>query len=394
MEHYLDFACLGKPTRRTLHAVSRAMEELAALESPGTPETLRFFDACEQARQRAAQLVHADVSQLVLVDSTTHGLGLVANALPLRPGENVLIDDLEFLGAAVVWRAVSQRAGVEIRPVKTAGGRALPEDFARSADGRTRAIVLSSVQEVSGFRADLKAMREVARSFGAWLIVDGIQEAGAVPVNLEAAPVDAYCAGGHKWLRSPFGLGFMCIHPELLARMQPATQGYLALAEPAGGWEPYLQSPERTPFDPLEELDDARRLQPGGTPNWIGAVALREAIAELMETGAGTVWTRICSLTDRLRAGLRKMGLKIWGDAEGGAAQARAHHSGVVCFALPGGVAAERELLARLSHAGIYVSLRHVSGIGGIRVSPHHDSSMGGIDRLLEVTAAFVSARR
>lgn len=91
-----------------------------------------------------AALLNVDSSCVLPVENTSRGLGLVATSLPLAEGDNALVDDLEFLSATVSWRAVGRQRRVEIRPVKTQGGRVLPEDFARVADNRTRVLILSS----------------------------------------------------------------------------------------------------------------------------------------------------------------------------------------------------------------------------------------------------------
>ena len=152
----------------------------------------------------------------MLVGNTSQALGTIATALPMSRGDNILMADIEFMGATVAWRGACRRAGVEIVPVKTTGGKVFAEQFAALANSRTRAILISSVQEVSGWRADLRAISEVAAKFGAFVIADGIQETGARPVDFRELGVDAFCAGGHKWLRSPFGLGFACIGRRLL----------------------------------------------------------------------------------------------------------------------------------------------------------------------------------
>jgi cysteine desulfurase / selenocysteine lyase len=247
---YLDHAAMGLPSSATIAAVSRLIESLASPDLTGTQRSLDLFEAVERARRQAAALINVDPSCVLLVENTSRGLGLVASSLPLAEGDNVLVDDLEFISATVPWRSVSRRLHVEIRPAKTEGGRVLPQDFARVADNRTRVLILSSVQEVTGFRCDLRAFGNLAEDLDAVLVVDGIQEAGAMHVDLKETPVDAYCAGGSKWLRSPFGLGFPYVSPDLLSRLSPPTFGYLAITEPELGWQAYLQSPERTPFDP------------------------------------------------------------------------------------------------------------------------------------------------
>ncbi len=384
--HYLDHACLGQPSRRTRAAVSEAARDLAEIHWPGTQRTMKLLAATEKARKRVARFVHADPANILLIENTTRALGLLASSLPLESGDNVLIADVEFMGAAAVWRRIARRRGVEIVPVPTEHGRVLPDDFAARANSRTRAIVLSAVQEVSGFRADVAAIQQIASRSGAMLIVDGIQEVGAIPVDLAKHPVDAYCAGGHKWMRSPFGLGFLYVHPRFLERLDPPSTGYLALQEPEIGWGRYMELPERSPFDPLPECKDARRLETGGIPNWIGAVALDRAIADFEEIGAKQVWTRIYGLRTRLATGLANLGVEILA----GEPENKDRHSGIVCFGLPGGVNKDRALLTALTGQKVYVSLRYVSGVGGLRVAIHVDNTADDVDALLDVAAKFV----
>jgi selenocysteine lyase/cysteine desulfurase len=258
----------------------------------------------------------------------------------------------------------------------------LPEHFAAYANARTRAIMLGSVQEVSGYRADVTALQEIASQSGAALIVDGIQEVGAIPVDLEKHPVDAYCAGGHKWLRSPFGVGFAYIHPRLLDRLDPPFCGYLAMQEPEIGWGCYMEMADRSGHDALAEFNDARRLATGGIPNWLGAVALDQAASQFLELGVANVWKRILCLRSRLVEGLVNLRFPILASGAEGI-------SGIVCFHTLGGIDQDRALLSALTAAHVFVSLRYVAGVGGLRVAVHEDNTPADVDALLDVASHF-----
>src|ERR1700730_6045020 len=389
---YLDQAAMGIPSTATIAAVSRLMESLASPDLTGTQRSLDFLEAVERARRQAAALVNVDPSCLRLFENASRGLGLVASSVPLAEGDNVLVDDLEFLSATVSWRSVSRRLRVEIRPVKTEGGRVLPQDFARVADNRTRVLILSSVQEVTGFRCDLRAFGHLAEDLDAVLVVDGIQEAGAMHVDLKETPVDAYCAGGSKWLRSPFGLGFLYVSPNLLSRLSPPTFGYLAITEPELGWQAYLQSPERTPFDPLPELQDARRLSSGGMPNGLGAVALEQAIRETCEFGILDTSRRISRMRSLLIRELIESGADV--RALDDVSVQEGCGSGIVCFGLMEGTDAEGKLWTELLKGRVQVSLRYTSGIGGINVYSHYDNTTEDVQTLLEVVRHATSGSR
>jgi len=388
--HYLDHASMGRPAPRTLERLHAALSNLATFASTGTLETLKQFDAVEKARARVAQFVHADPANILLIGNTSQALGMIAAALPMSRGDNIVMADIEFMGATVAWRGACRRAGVEILPVKTTGGEVSAEQFAARANSRTRALLISSVQEVSGWRADLRAISDVAAKSGAFVIADGIQEAGARPINFRELGVDAFCAGGHKWLRSPFGLGFACLGPRLLDVLEPAYQGYLALAEPAVGWDRYMELAERTPFDLPVDRADAGRMETGGYPNWLGAMGLDAAIEDFQKLGPERSWKRIKKLRARLAKGLRELGIGFLGGPE----PPEVAIAGIVTFCLPRGAVQEKKLLEEMKKARVFASLRYVTGIGGIRTAVHESNNDADVDALLDVARRFLRKRR
>jgi cysteine desulfurase / selenocysteine lyase len=384
--HYFDHASMGLPSSRTLRRVGEAVVSLGKFNSTGTQETLEQFGRVERARRAIARLIHADPAGILLVGNTTQALGTIATSLPLTRGDNVLIADVEFMGAPIAWQGVCRRVGVEFVPVKTRGGVILPDEFAARANSRTRAIIVSSVQEVSGWRSDLGAIREIAARHHSFLIVDGIQEVGARPVDFGKLGVDAYIAGGHKWLRSPFGLGFACFSPGFLEVLDPVYQGYLALAEPEMGWDRYMEWGDRTPFDLLPARKDAERLQTGGYPNWLGAVALDAAADDFLRLKPARVWARILKLRKRFIRGLMELGLGFLGGPEPSDDEV----GGIVTMTLRGGTQEEKKLLEQFARARIYTTIRYVTGIGGIRVAIHESNSNDDVDALLDVTRRFI----
>ncbi len=388
--HYLDFACYGPPLPSTVRPVQDLCQRMMVHEgTSGTKLTVEWMEAVNEARSACASLISTEPSQIALVNNTTHGLGIIASSLvDLVPGDNVLVSDQEFPGGVAVWRSLRRDRGIEVRSVPTSGGRVEVSDFKKQADSRTAILLVSAVQEVSGFRVDLKAFRELASSLDALLLVDGIQEVGAIPVDVNFSGVDAYCAGGHKWLRSPFGVGFLYLHPRLLDRLSPPYLGYLGFEDPPNGWEAHLRSHHRTPFDNIPISPEAKRLETGGIPNFTGSLALKHAVEALIAVGKDSVWERIASLTARFQEGLYVLGIDAVGRSKKN--QDQGSESGIVCFSLPSGVKNEERLMAFLESQEVFISLRRLSGIGGIRVSPHFDNSEADVDRLLDILESFV----
>jgi len=385
---YLDTACMGLVAPEVLRDV-RAMLSKIENFSYAAPAD-RFLELHEyfpKARENVARLFGVSSEEIALVESTTHGLGLIASSLPLRNGDNVLACDLEFFPTTLCWGKKQKDLGVEVRPVPTTGGEVKISDFEVKMDKNTRAIVVSSVQEANGFRTDLKELSKLARHHNIYLIVDGIQEAGALKVNLSELNVDVYCAGGVKWLCNPFGMGFLYVNKRIMEELEPDFFGYFNSLEPEGGWDNYLGSPRRTPFDEIQLTSTTQKFETGGTGNCVGALGLYSATKKMLDAGIGAIEEKVRSLNNYLIKGLTEMGLEMSSSGN------PLYRSGITTFSLPGGMPRERELNTMLTGKNIYTTLRYTSGIGGIRVSPHYYNSNEDIDRLLEAAGDFLKKK-
>jgi cysteine desulfurase/selenocysteine lyase len=387
--HYMDNACIGRPANTTLEVISNAVRQLGHWESSGTTRTLDLFEEVEKTRKSIAQFLHVDAKNIALINNTTHGLGVLASLIDLEATDNILVPDIEFISSALVWRQAQHRIGFEIRSVKTKKGKVTIKDFENHMDENTKVIMTSSVQEVSGYRLDVKALMELAQSNNTYLLIDGIQEVGALQVNLSKTPIHAYCSGGHKWLGNPFGLGFMYVDPTICTELMSHYDGYFSLNEPENGWESYLQSRQRSPFDSLQSTQAAKKFETGGTPNWLGAVGLRSAVEYIEGYGIKEVERKVLELNHTLRSNLRR--LNLWDFILGG--EESKNHSGILTYSLPGGIEQERQLLNQLEKERVYVSLRSISEIGGIRVSPNFLNTTEDIQRLSEITESFLKSK-
>jgi selenocysteine lyase/cysteine desulfurase len=376
---FLDAACASLAPQAAADAISAFLANVVECPARSATEFHIQLDlARDRARPEAAELIGASPQDVALVENTSQALTIAARALALGPDDEILVPDLEYLQVPLAWRQgpLSRRPAITL--VRHDRGTLPVEAFEAARSGRTKAIVMSSVQWSNGFRADLEAIGTLCRRRGWLFIVDAIQHLGAFPLDVSRVPADMLVCGGHKWLNAPFGAGFMYIRPESRDRLRPPVAGYLSVNPPDGGWAEYFRTPTITPLQAVTFTDEARRYESGGTSNYPGAVGLAAAIALLNETGAGTIEAHIRMLTDALLAGLAELPVTIVTPT------APAHRSGIVTFSL-GDVAREAALIERLLDARVMVSHRYTSGVGGVRVSCHVFNAMEDVARLLEV---------
>jgi len=375
---FLDSACVGIAPATAAHAVEAVARMGATCDERDASEHHLALDRIrDSARREAVTLLGAGEDEVALVESTTQGLALAALAIPFEPADNVVIADLEFLQVAIPFVKLAEAGRIaEVRLARNVDGALEPEAFARAIDERTRAVVVSSVQWCNGYRIDLRALGELCRSAGALLVVDAIQELGALRLDVRETPVDLLTAGGHKWLNAPYGCGVLYVSRETLPALRQPWWGYLAMDPPAaGGWPAYFADPSSTPLRPYEFPQTARALETGGTANYPGAAGLAASLALVNELGIDASERRVLELSARLRAEIDALGFELVSRPEA--------PSAITTFRVSPDQEQDQRLLARLLDERILVSIRYTSGVGGIRVSTHYYNDETDLDRLV-----------
>jgi len=381
---FLDSACVSLAPQRSIDKLRAFLDMAASCPSGSATQQHLDMDAMRSAaRLPLAKLINASEDDIALMESTTQALNVVADAIPLRHGDRVVVCDLEFVAVALPWVQKRQEIGIEIDVVPNRNGQILVENIEAAITANTRVVAISSVQWSNGFLCDLDTLSSLCRERGVFLIVDAIQQIGAVSFDVRKTPVDAIACGGHKWLMAPFGCGFLYLSKEFRARVKPPLAGYLSEAEPEEGWGAYFQTPTIKPVREYDFVDTARRWETGGTANYQGAIALAESVGLINEIGIEKVGEHVLCLTDYLIDTLQQQGVEIVTPLE------RRNRSSIVTFTV-GGVEDNVALVDYLQQHKVLVSLRYTSSVGGVRVACHLFNNREDIGRLVEVTAEFV----
>jgi selenocysteine lyase/cysteine desulfurase len=314
----------------------------------------------EQARQSFGALLHADPLDIAFVPNTTAGIGLVAEGLRWRDGDNVVTAEEEYPSNLYPWMNLAER-GVELRRVPSRGGRIEIDDLAAAIDPRTRLVTLSWVEYASGFRNDLDAVGALCRERGVLFLVDAIQGLGVLPLDLSRTPVDFLSADGHKWLLGPEGAGVFYARRERLEELHPIGVG----------WNSVVGAHDFAAID--FRLEPHAGRWEGGTLNAGSIAALGASLALLLELGGpAALEPRILDLTDRLCAGARRVGWGVHGRVR------ERDRSGIVSLAAPAGVQ-PAAVVRQARAAGIVLNARG----GRVRASPHAYNSEDEVDRLV-----------
>ena len=355
---YLNNASYGPLPARTVAALQRYVAQLA--DPLAYLETERY-DLFGETAALVAGMAGADAANVCYVASLADGMSLLANGVDWRFGDNVLVVEGEFPSVVLPFRNL-QRRGVTTRIVPRNGeGRTDLGQFEAAIDERTRAVAISHVEYLDGYRIDLSALGAICRARDVELFVDATQSLCVQPIDINACGATALVAHAFKWMMASYGIGVVVFAPGAAERIAPMSAGRLSVNSAFG--------------DPEYQLDwraGAARFQTGG-PNLIGLTALHSSLTLVREVGPAWITQHTRELTDRLIDGVVDSGYRVVSDTD------PRHRSQIVTIS-SGQRDRDGQAYAELQRANVLVTLRD----NGMRVSPYFYNTVADIDRLLE----------
>ena len=362
---FFDNASMGPVAPQVTAAMTACMELRQAMPMKYYQYADRVFPSC---KGRLARLMGARPEELVFTENVAYGINTAAAALPIKPGENVILCDREFASNVYPWLARQETRGIEVRIVPNQGGTLTVERLEEYADSRTRAVTVSSVQFSDGAVADLQAIGEWCRAHGAFLVVDCAQSLGVLPMDVKKYSIDMMAGLSSKWLLGPFATGFLYVRRELIGQLTP----------PFAGADSVTGDVDSVGYA-VTWKQDAERFA-SGLPNAPGVAGLDASLALMEETGVERIQRAAWAVSGRLRDGLLELGLDV-------APCAREDHtrSTIISFACP-----DVERIYRLLRENqIACSLR----LGMIRMGVHGYNTREEAEQVLERLATILGGR-
>jgi len=327
-----------------------------------------WYPRIESVRSAAARLINArSADEIAFIANTSTGLAMVAEGLPWRAGDNVVISGVEYPANRYPWENLRRRDVSVTEVPQLPDGRVDVEDVCEAVTDRTRVVAISHVQYASGFRIGLRPIADMVHKAGGYLCVDAIQSLGAIPFDVQADEIDFAAADGHKWLLSPEGCGVLYCREDLIPLLHPPIVGWMCMVDHLdyGNYR-------------FELANNSRRFEPGSY-NVAGTLALGASIDMLTEMGVDTVWASIETLTHRLVEGLRGKGYRIYTPRSD-----PAERSGIVVFEPPTDTNDLAAIVRNLRRDRIVIVQRE----GRLRASPHFYNTPAQIDRLIDALPA------
>lgn len=351
-------------------------------------------EAYEGARARIARFVGGTPEDLVFTRNATESLNLAAYAfsnatakaqqgspLPegaerfvLRPGDEILVTQMEHHANLVPWQEVCAKTGAVLRWVPlTDDGRLDLSTLGTLVTDRTKVVSFTHQSNLLGTVNPISPLAEAARSVGALVVLDACQSVPHMPMDVTTLGVDLVAWSGHKML-GPTGIGCLWGAQDVLAAMPPFISG--------GSMIEMVTMEESTYADPPKRFE-------AGVPMVAQAVGLAAACDYLDTLGMERVLAHEAELTAHALDGLARIeGVRVVGPTD-------THDRGsAISFVVEG--VHPHDVGQVLDSAGIAVRVGHHCAWPGCRamqvpattrVSTYVYNTVGEVDAFLESLA-------
>ena len=364
---YFDCASSHPLSVHSAAALHRYVDWVA--HQVGAPWWPSWAPPREEAKNLFARLINAKSSEIAFARSTIEAESNLLNGMAhvLAQG-NVVTNDLHYTAALYNYK-MRQQEGLDLRVVKNRNWRIDIDDMRKAIDGGTKLVSITLVSNVNGYLSDVKLISDLAHSQGAYLYVDVIQAAGAVPIDVRAMGIDFAACSTYKWLMGVKGFGFLYVREDLQRKIVKPTQH-------SGGvrfnYEPWVDRPDAA----LDEITFRPRPGPGcyevSYPSYEGVICAQESLNYILQLGVANIRKHVRGLTNRLQEELPKLGYP--------SITPKGNESPIVVFE----ASDPSSTVKKLQAAGVHVAMRFGNKM---RLSPSVFSNHQDVDKLLGALA-------
>jgi cysteine desulfurase/selenocysteine lyase len=352
----------------------KAMTDFMLTCAQGGPDSPSTFDyiisLLDELRTRVSHLINCEHDEVVLVQSTTEGLNIVANGLDWKTGDTIVVRGgrHEHYANYLPWVALSQRKGVQLRELTMTDENGYFDlgQLEKLVKG-SRLITLSHVLYNTGAIMPVEEVGRIAQENGVLFCVDAAQSAGTISVDVKKIGCHFMAFPGFKWLCGPIGIGvFYC-----------SKKAFEILEPPEIGSESATLSEQNI----IAHLDMPARLQ-ASFRNFPGAVGLEASLRYILRIGLERIRKKNMNVASILREEISKIpAVKMYGPDD------ESKRSSIVSF-MPQN-ADSSTLIRQLEQNRIILAARDIGrGKKLVRAAPHFFNS----EDEASITASYVKS--
>lgn len=352
-------------------AVAALQEAVAWKKLPQNLTLDKFARIPTELKESIGRLINVSPRDVILGNSASYGLHLLANGLPWKEGDEIIVMQNDFPTDILPWLGVAKQ-GVCVTQLPAKNKVLTPEELEAHITKKTKLFCISHIHTFSGITLDVKGLGDVCRRKKIIFVLNLSQSAGTMPLDLSGWNVDAAVCAGYKWLCGPVGTGFCWMKPELREKLT-LNNSY---------WPTVLSDEDLRSEGPiiLKELTSARKYDVFGTANFFNFVPFKVGIDYLLGVGIEKIRAHHDKLLDCFIQKLNSSEYTLLSPEKG------ATRSSLLYFSCQD-KSKNSDLYKRLIAARIFSAFWK----GNIRISPHIYNTVTDIDHIINFLDKYIS---
>jgi cysteine desulfurase/selenocysteine lyase len=318
----------------------------------------------EAARELVAHFYGLTPAEVSICSCTSEAYNLAAQALRLREGDEVVVNDLDFPAGITPW--LQEDCPASVRVWRNRQGALHVSDLASLLGPKTRLVTTSLVSFFNGHRIPLREVLDAVRKHSPALVaVDVTQALGRIPLDVSDA--DLIVSSTHKWILATHGGGLVGVPNRRERDWTVPAGGWFNLEDPFGAsrFERAVNRPGAASFTV-------------GMPNYPAVYAIRAGLAYLRDVGVPAIEAAARPLVLACLEGLARLPVELLTPKDESAL------AGILAFRHPKSEDIQRHLQSRNIHV--------MHQAGRMRVALHGYNTHADVEALLRALTEALAA--
>ncbi len=346
----------------------KAMTDFQISYSEIGPDSIESEDFIKEklvgVRKAVAKMIKCQPEEVILTQSTTDGVNIVANGLLFNSNSNIVIRGMghEHHANYFPWLRLKKKLTLKSLEIDENGFFELDE-LQNLVDNNTKLVALSHALYNTGAILPVEEIGEFLEKNNIPFFLDSAQTVGCIgDYDFKKTKCDFMAFNGSKWLCGPMGTGIFYCKKSSSDLLEPMT---------IGGESAIVYDKTKLAYKDIPEKFQT------GFRNYVGIIGLEESMKYLMQFGLDNIHKKIINLANLLRDELTRIsGITLYGPKD------PEKRNSIVSFLIEG--YEPQYVVEKLEKQKIVIAVREIFEKKILRVSPHFFNSESEILKVVE----------
>jgi cysteine desulfurase/selenocysteine lyase len=226
---YLDNAATTQKPQRVIDSVTEYYTKWNANIHRGAhflanASTEKF----EATRSALAEMLHANFrEEIIFTQGSTDSVNMLSTILEyeVEEGDEIWVTEMEHHANFVPWQVLAEKKKAVFRYIPMTPSGEWDMDYAkRELGSKAKIVAFNYVSNALGTINPVQELIALAKSAGAYVVIDGAQAVAHFDINVQVLNCDFFLFSAHK-MYGPTGLGVLWGKKELLEKLPPYRYG-------------------------------------------------------------------------------------------------------------------------------------------------------------------------